>query len=368
MAIGVKAELDQAYAQRVKQQFNVLIDDLKKSSDVKIDLNTSQLTEEMKKATASISETVKIYQKLGEVSANKLHFDDNGKLANFNVQLERTKGVIENIGYSLRSMGEGAPKLFVADGVNVSNKQNEYAQKVAEAQVKLSDKEQAKELSDIDIIENKRLEMIAKRELDEKKLAENQSKYANQAIEDNQKMIDSIEAKRSEALAKRDKEEKALLDKNEQEEQSFIDTIENKRLEMIAKREQAEKQSNQSQEQFSSQAIEQENLRVQKLGQSIKSFAGTDLFAKSNQEIKDFVTEVTGAGSKVVSFQKTIDGAGNSVIKMAVNTKNTKNEIEQEKIIIDQNTQSIYKNEESLKANTARNVGFVDRLKNAAVK
>ena len=366
MAIGIKAELDQAYAQRVKQQFNVLINDLKKSSDVKIDLNTSQLTEEMKKATKSISETVKIYQQLGEVSANKLHFDDKGKLDNFNVQLERTKGIIENIGYSMQKVGN--KNLFVADGVNVSNKQNEYAQKVAEAQVQLSDKEKAKELSDIDIIENKRLEMIAKRELDEKKLAENQAKYSNEAILDNQKMIDSIEAKRSEALAKRDKEEKALLDKNEKEEQSFIDTIENKRLEMIAKREQVEKQSNQSQEQFSSQGIEQENLRVQKLGQSIKSFAGVDLFAKSNQEIKDFVTEVTGAGSKVVSFQKTIDGAGNSVIKMAVNTKNTKNEIEQEKIIIDQNTQSIYKNEESLRANTARNVGFVDRLKNAAVK
>jgi hypothetical protein len=110
-----------------------------------------------------------------------------------------------------------------------------------------------------------------------------------------------------------------------------------------------------------------EQDRIKSLGE-LKGTFDPSLFSKSNEEIKKYAQSLYGLDAKVVGFKKTVDGAGNAVIKMTVNTKNSKNEIQQETLVLDQNTNAVYKNGESIKSNTARMVGYLDWLKNALVK
>jgi TP901 family phage tail tape measure protein len=107
--------------------------------------------------------------------------------------------------------------------------------------------------------------------------------------------------------------------------------------------------------------VQDELIRIQKMGQ-FKTNIDTGLFDKSDDEVKKYLQSLYGLDSKVISIKKTVDSANNSIIKATINTKNNKNEIEQEKIILDKTTASMYKNEEALKANTSRMVGFKDKL------
>lgn len=117
--------------------------------------------------------------------------------------------------------------------------------------------------------------------------------------------------------------------------------------------------------QIADDAIKQQE-RIQKLGEFKGNF-DPSLLNKTNEEIKEFVQNMYGGDAKVVGFKKSVDGANNSIIKMTVNTKTNKNEIQQETVTLDKNTSSIYKNGEAIKRNDNHMVGWLDRLKNATV-
>jgi hypothetical protein len=389
MAAGIRTQLDQSYAQKVKQQFNILMEELNKQGNVNINLNTSELANKLKQTTKSIEETLKIYSQLGEVSANKLQFDDNGKLQNFNVQLERTKGIIENIGYSLNK------GVFSADGVTVTNKQKELVQKIAEDQVQQTEKaeQKAEELANKEY--NKKTELEQKwQELFERntvirdqKAEEENNKLAEQMakeVETNNELIEQEDTKLKVIQMQYEQKLKNVQtnanELNNEELNNRINTFQdnlyntastgtigqqqlkndyqdivNLEDELIAKK---------KEEQGVTANLFQEQARIAKLGELVGTLP-TNIFNKSDKDIKAYIESLYGADAKIVSFKRSLDGLSDSQVKVTVNTKNSKNEIEQEKLILDENTNYVYKNEEAIKANTSRMVGFADRLKNA---
>jgi hypothetical protein len=106
--------------------------------------------------------------------------------------------------------------------------------------------------------------------------------------------------------------------------------------------------------------------RIAKLGE-LKNVLPKDLFGKTNAEIKEFMQNLVGGDAKITQFKRSADTLANANVKMTISTMNSKNEILQENLVLDRNTNSLYKNGEEIKNNTSRNVGFVDRLKTTLV-
>jgi uncharacterized protein YeaC (DUF1315 family) len=167
------------------------------------------------------------------------------------------------------------------------------------------------------------------------------------------------ELKQSQAVNK-------ALEEEYQENLKLAEAMGKAREQAELKRKEEENSLQLNQAKASNKALDDDYKRVQSLGE-FKQLVDPSLMSKSNDEIKQYIQSLYGVDSKIASFKKSTDSAGNSIVKMTVNTKNNKNEIQQEKVVLDQATNSLYKQEEAVKANTSRMVGFVDRLKNAFV-
>ncbi|GCD10449.1 phage tail tape measure protein [Clostridium tagluense] len=118
-------------------------------------------------------------------------------------------------------------------------------------------------------------------------------------------------------------------------------------------------------ERIKEKAMQDEIQRVSKLGELKNVSVPTGMFGKSSEEIKAWVTSISGADAKINSFKKSADTLQAPFAQMVITTRNSSNELRQETVILDSNTNSLYRNEVALKTNTSRNVDFMDKVKNA---
>jgi myosin heavy subunit len=107
-----------------------------------------------------------------------------------------------------------------------------------------------------------------------------------------------------------------------------------------------------------------ESEKVQKLG-DFKQTIDTDVFGQSTQEIEKYIKGLYGARTEVVSLQKATDGLGNSNVTATVRTKTANNEFKEEKLVLDQATNSIYKQNESVKQSSSHMHNFSTSIKMA---
>lgn len=112
--------------------------------------------------------------------------------------------------------------------------------------------------------------------------------------------------------------------------------------------------------------VAKERIRVKKLGEHIGSIKGIDF--EDNEAIKRYVLSLQEAGAEITKFQRTTDNLGNSQIKMRVSSKHGTDMLKQQQLIIDENTQSIYKYDESLKPIPGRLFDWANAMKTAMVR
>jgi uncharacterized protein YukE len=112
--------------------------------------------------------------------------------------------------------------------------------------------------------------------------------------------------------------------------------------------------------------FKEQALRIQRLGE-VKGTVNDKLFG-DNKYVQEQVKAIYGAEASITHFQRVVDSAGNAQVKMTVSTKNSNNMITQQKVVVDQTTNSIYQQSTALKANTARMVGMVESFGTAIQK
>jgi hypothetical protein len=269
------------------------------------------------------------------------------ELIGFSLNVEKADGTIEKLKFDLINIANGADinKAFKLDSLKEADKTTQLREKALNQEIKLK--------SD-----------IAK--LDAKNVSQNQKGILDNAIQSLRNQYDI----KNKLLNSGENETKVLKEQLTYEEEKIKYLT--KQLDLEHSIELGKEERNLQGKYdvktsgYTDTVSEAEKLRIQNLGEFKAAFNPT-LLQKSNEEIKKYVQTLYGLDAKIVGFKKSVDGAGNSIVKMTVNTKNSKNEIQQETLILDKNTNSIYKNAESIKSNTARNVGFIDRLKNAFV-
>lgn len=324
---------------KIKNQLN----DLLGKKPIDLTVNTAQVEADLKKTVSTIDEAIRHYEQLGKVSPPKRIYDESGNLKEFVIELERVDGLIEKINYkasTFQDMGNGRLKPIAFDSSSVVE-----IDKTAEATERLIKKQerfQEEVYKSSDSLEAFTSKMQSKLN----KLFEDDILPKDKLIEFEQQ-LNSLDLSSS----------KTDYEKIRQQMSGLVEL----QKEMVQQKKEEQKAISELFE-----ANEKEQLRIAKLGELMRS-VDSGVFAKSDNEIKEYIQSISEADAKIVSFKREIDSAGNSLIKMTVNTKNNKNEIQQEKIVLDQTTQSLYRQESAIKANTARMVSFRDRLKNAWV-
>lgn len=128
----------------------------------------------------------------------------------------------------------------------------------------------------------------------------------------------------------------------------------------IKRRIEEEKKWNEAQEKAISKYKEAEIQRIQKLGKNIGIFSRINF--DDDEAIKRQIQQVYGLNSSIVSYQRTLDSAGNSIVKFKVATEQANNQVKINTGIVDKNTQAIYQQGEVLKVNANRLVGFAQNM------
>jgi Ni,Fe-hydrogenase III component G len=373
---GIEVSFNQQSIDKVKKQFDALIQELqvkgKKGITLDVDINKikdsinniervisqsksklklfdqSQLQKDGAEIYKTIDDVIKKYEQLGRVTVpNKMLDPISKELIGFSLNVEKADGTIEKLKFDLINIANGADinKAFKLDSLKEADKTTQLREKALNQEIKLK--------SD-----------IAK--LDAKNVSQNQKGILDNAIQSLRNQYDI----KNKLLNSGENETKVLKEQLTYEEEKIKYLT--KQLDLEHSIELGKEERNLQGKYdvktsgYTDTVSEAEKLRIQNLGEFKAAFNPT-LLQKSNEEIKKYVQTLYGLDAKIVGFKKSVDGAGNSIVKMTVNTKNSKNEIQQETLILDKNTNSIYKNAESIKSNTARNVGFIDRLKNAFV-
>lgn len=324
---------------KIKNQLN----DLLGKKPIDLTVNTAQVEADLKKTVSTIDEAIRHYEQLGKVSPPKRIYDESGNLKEFVIELERVDGLIEKINYkasTFQDMGNGRLKPIAFDSSSVVE-----IDKTAEATERLIKKQerfQEEVYKSSDSLEAFTSKMQSKLN----KLFEDDILPKDKLIEFEQQ-LNSLDLSSS----------KTDYEKIRQQMSGLVEL----QKEMVQQKKEEQKAISELFE-----LNQKEQIRVAKLGELMRPVDG-GIFSKSDDEIKEYIQSISEADAKIVSFKREIDSVGNSLIKMTVNTKNNKNEIQQEKIVLDQTTQSLYRQESAIKANTARMVSFRDRLKNAWV-
>lgn len=105
-----------------------------------------------------------------------------------------------------------------------------------------------------------------------------------------------------------------------------------------------------------------EERRIQKLG-AFKGDINKQLFGDDNY-IKQQIQNIYGADSSIVGYKRSLDASGNAQVKLRVATETSNNQIKEFGIIVDQNTQKIYQNNEAIKNNNSKMLGMAERMGN----
>lgn len=362
MSAGIKTQLDSSYAEKVKQAFSSLMNDLNKNGNIDIKINTTDVKDQLNGTVKSINDAIQKLSALGNVSIPKIFKDENGNISGFIANLERAKGVIEELKFSATNNKVAdandimAPLDYKLDNSTILNKQNEYAQKIAEAQVQ--EKEQNNNLIEQENTKLKVIQMQYEQKLKSIQATANelQNEELLNKLNNFQNKLDNTASTGAigQQELKNDYQdivtlEDQLVNAKKEEQKITADNINQQLKEQEAVKATADKEAQ----------------RIQGLGQ-LKTKIDPNLFSKSNQDIEKYIQSIYGSQAKITNFKKSLDDANSSAIKMTVTTKTGKDTIEQENIVLDKNTNAMYKSSESIKQNSTNMNSFISRIKNAA--
>lgn len=104
----------------------------------------------------------------------------------------------------------------------------------------------------------------------------------------------------------------------------------------------------------------QEASRVSSLGTKMSDVGDSNLFSKSNADIKDYIENLYEADVKVTKLYR---DAETGAVKATVQTEKNNDIIREETVIMDKATQAVYKHGDAIKESTAHTMTFGDKLK-----
>lgn len=344
---GIKVSFDKNSVNKIKTEFESLINELQKKANVDINLNKineqiknientikntskklklfdeNQLKQDNVKVFQSIDEIRKAYENLGEVNFSSIFKDANEEINGMVLQLKKADGIISNIKFdkiNIAGKGDNLSSAFIVGSIKDVDKTADIAEKQAQKIQSINKK----------ITEQQEAELL--------KQKNDREDYINWWIEQDNKL--------TQAMANGN--EKSILESRKQLNDEAIKQAKaiNKSLE----------------DEYQIKLNEQK--RISNLGE-LKTVVSPDLINKSNDEIKQYIQSLYGLDGKIVSFKKSTDGANNSIVKMTVNTKNSKNEIRQENLVLDQTTNSLYKQSSAIEEVSSHMHGFGQHIKMA---
>lgn len=209
------------------------------------------------------------------------------------------------------------------------------------------------EMSMLDKVEDKRVKTVENRRNLEKKAEEAQAKAINKNFEDEQKS----QQKKAQAIEKQKQMYTQMFDTIRQKE----DKTDQKKVESINKQKQMYTQMFDKIAADEQKAETREQNRIAKFNEKVQDVSSLD-WGNTNS-LKDFTKTLETQDTKVESFTKTLDSAGNEIVKFKLVTRDGSDMTKEQTMVLDKNTQSLYRQSEAMRPNINRMLGFVNQLK-----
>lgn len=205
-----------------------------------------------------------------------------------------------------------------------------------------------------------------------KQLKTLEKKIDSVKIQIDDKQLDTLNNKIDKMSKKIKSSTKTNLDKDfiklYQAEMSMLDKVEEKRVKNIQNRRVLERKAEESQAKAINKNIDNqyklqqaEQMRIAKLNEKIKDTNGLDW--GNTESLKKFTKTLETQDTKVESFTKTLDSAGNEIVKFKLVTRDGSDMTKEQSMILDKNTQALYRQSEAMRPNINRLLGFVEQLK-----
>lgn len=320
--------------QKIKLQLNSVLT----GKPIDLRLNTAQVESDLKKTVNNIDEAIKHYEKLGKVSTSNRKYDDNGNLSSFVLELSRADGLLEKINYkasAFQDIGGGKLKGVEFSSTNITelDKTAKVIEKIAKDQEKLDNamyESLVKDASD-----NLQREFQLKTKLIN--AGHEETKIINEQLSE-------LKSKNALILQQLKLEDLIKLKKAEVSEQDKYDIKTASQLDVLEK------------------SKEREQQRVTNLGE-FKTNVDSSVFGKSTDELEKYIKTLYDTDVQVTKLQKSTDGLGKSTISMSVKTKEGKHNFTEEKLVIDEVTGAIYRQNQSLKESHNHMGDFSSQLK-----
>ncbi|MCD3329279.1 phage tail tape measure protein [Clostridium botulinum] len=385
---GIKFNLDTNSIAQVKEEFNKLIQELENNAkiDIKVnnkifqELNTqinqtnNQLQNLINKnndvghSFTNISNKVKggklfdpnsfvefsnaldrvkdKYSQLGQVNFNNKTFNPVTKeLESFVVNIQKADGVVQKLKYDLQTVNGN--KGFVATNLNEIDNSAKIREKQLQTEQKI----------------NRQIEQ--------------QNQKLNEQVTKSQDSLNAIQMQWQQKIkgllagdiVPKDKIlqlESMIKNINLGTTKSDMQVIKNYYNDLVKLEQQlvAEKNKEKDATKATMEAYVKEQDRIAKMGQ-FKAKLPTQNVFKDDQALKAYIKSLYDANAKITQFANSTKNAEQSQRTITVVTRNVNNEIHREKLVIDEATQSVYKQSEAISSNTSKMKGFGDSLKGA---
>lgn len=385
---GIKFQLDPNSIARTKEEFNKFIQELENNSKINIKVNdkifqelNTQISQtngqlqnlvnknnEVANSFASISSKTKgnklfdvnsfveynnaidkikeKYSQLGQVNVTNKSFNPITKeLESFSISVEKADGVIQKLKYDMQTVNGN--KGFALNNF----KEVDNTAKIREKQLQTEQKI------------NRQIEQ--------------QNQRLNEQVTKSQDSINAIQMQWQQKInglfAKdiipKDKIlqlENMIKNINLGTTKSDMQVIKGQYSNLVKLEQQlvAEKNKERDATKATMEAYVREQDRIAKMG-TFKAKLPTQNIFKDNEALKSYIKSLYDAEAKITSFANSTKNAEQAQKTITVTTRNANNEIRREKIVIDEATQSIYKQSESISNNASRMKGFGDSMKSA---
>lgn len=396
---GIRISINTQDITKVRQDFNKLVESLKKQADKPIDfkVNTIGIQEQLKKTASSVEEVVNTYKSLGNVNIKPLNFDKEGNLTKFKVLLEQNNGLIDAITYKANKYVDSSSKIkpvsFEIQGIkefdnsenmlkdiaraeeilanaekqsreeinnaiqSTINKRKEEEQLLAQSQDKAINKGIGQEIKDREKIQDAISKTINQRKTEDNILDDNQSKAINKVLDDNFSSIQSFQKKQQSILNNIKNDYKNIFEPSE------IIEFENALTRLSPKSETLENDFSQLENKIksfkNSLASQQYN---DSLGKKVETKTPFNFNADS-ETIKKYVKEIVGVDAEFTKLTPKVDKFGNNLKEVSVRVKEGQDKWKNYAISLLESDGSIRKLDKGLTDVSSKVVGLGDKLK-----
>lgn len=140
---GIRISLNNTDINKVRNDFNSLVDELKKKAEQPINFkaNIVGIKDSLKKESKNIDELIQAYEKLGNVKVKPLAYDNEGNLQKFKISIQQANGILEELTYKANKFEDVVGKLkpigFELKGIKELDNSEKIITNLVETQNKL---------------------------------------------------------------------------------------------------------------------------------------------------------------------------------------------------------------------------------------